>query len=94
MGTLDKEAFLVEPDQREFQNAQYNPALLKEIANETNGEFFSLDRLGEIVPKIPWIDRENPEEVRIHLWHFPIFLFAMIAMLGVEWFIRRKKGYA
>ncbi len=91
VATLD-EAILVEPDQREFQQAQYDDALLKELASTSSGEHYSLDRLGELAESIPVPQRDDAEQVWLHLWHLPGFYVVVVAMLIAEWYFRRKKG--
>jgi hypothetical protein len=92
VGTLE-EALLVEPDRREFQTAQYNPRFLQDIATRSGGAYFSLDRLSDVVDRIPWRGSTESGEIRIRLWHLPPLFFALIAMLAVEWFLRRRKGH-
>lgn len=93
VGSME-EAFLVEPDNREFQKAQFNPGYLMEIADKTGGRYFTLDQINAIHKYIPWVDRSAPEEMRIHLWRIPLFFFLLIGMLSAEWVMRRLKGYA
>ena len=54
----------------------------------------SIERLSELAERIPWLDRQAPDEVRFHLWHFPGFFAALALMMCSEWLIRRKRGYA
>ncbi|MBZ0255842.1 VWA domain-containing protein, partial [bacterium] len=80
-------AFLVEPDLSEFQNAKYNPATLQEIADQSGGELLSLDQLAEIPAKIPFVNQEETEWVRIHLWHNPLLYCLLVMMLCAEWYL-------
>lgn len=89
-----EEAILVEPDAREFQLAQYNPGFLKSLAEETGGEFYTLDRLEELAKAIPLPERDDAEEVWFHLWHLPGFYVALVLMMAAEWYIRRRRGQA
>lgn len=93
VGTTE-EAFLAEPDQREFQKAEYNPAFLRDLAEKTGGKFVTLDHITDIAKNIPWVDRTQPEEMRIHLWRLPLFFVTLVGILSAEWLIRRLKGYA
>jgi uncharacterized membrane protein len=92
VGTLE-EALLVEPDRREFQTAQYNPMFLQDIATRSGGAHFSLDHLSDVVDRIPWRGSTESDEIRIRLWHLPPLFFALVAMLAVEWLLRRRKGH-
>lgn len=87
------QAFLADANQREFDNAQYNPDFLQEIASRTKGRFYPLDRISEIPGAIPW--ERNPESTqkKIHLWYCPVFYFLLVSMLSLEWYLRRRRGY-
>ncbi len=93
VGSLE-EALLVEADQREFQKAEYDPAFLQAIAQATGGEFYPLERLSEVARRLPWTDRREPEHRRLHLGHFPGFYVLLVGTLGLEWYLRRRRGYA
>ena len=92
VGTLE-EALLVEPDRREYESAQYNPAFLGDIAERSGGAHFSLDRLADVAKSIPWRGGTSADEIRVHLWHLPPLFIVLAAMLAVEWFLRRRKGH-
>lgn len=88
------EAFLVQPDQREFRKAQYNPEFLREFAISHDGRMFSLDNLAALADEIPVPPSLDAKELILHLWHLPGFYIAMVAMMIVEWYLRRKAGQA
>lgn len=89
-----EEAFLVEADAREFQLAQYDEAFLRDLSEKTGGEFYTLDRLEDLAKSIPLPQRDDAEEVWYHMWHLPGFYVALVLMMALEWFIRRRKGHA
>jgi len=89
-----QEAILVEPDAREFQLAQYDPEFLTSLASETGGKFYTLDQLEELAKAIPLPMRADAEEVWFHLWHLPGFYVALVLLMGMEWYIRRRRGQA
>ncbi|HOJ59846.1 MAG TPA: hypothetical protein PK878_06135 [bacterium] len=91
VGSLD-EAFLVAPDESEFQNPRYDPVFLQEIASRTGGEFISIGQTASLASRIPWTPDPRAETARLHLWHNPLFFFLLAAMLSVEWYARRKRG--
>lgn len=93
VATLE-EALLVEPDQREFQQAQFNPTMLKELAKATGGKYYGLGDLKTLAKAIPIPTRTDAEEVVLHLWHQPIFYIVLVALLAVEWYMRRRRGQA
>lgn len=91
---LLEEALLVEPDQREWNHARFDPKFLRELAETSGGEYFSLDRLAEIPARIPPTSHRESERVRLPIWHFWGFFAILIALLSLEWFLRRKRGFA
>ena len=92
VATLD-EAFLVEPDRREFQNAQYNAAFLEELSERGGGALYSLANLAELAREIPLPLHQDAEEIRLHLWHLQWFYVILVAMMALEWFLRRRRGH-
>jgi uncharacterized membrane protein len=92
IGALEQ-AVLAEPDQREFHQAQYRPSFLREIAKRTGGAFLPIEDIAQMPDRISWRPSDQAEEARIHLWRLPGFYFALAALMIVEWYLRRRKGY-
>jgi len=88
------DAFLVSPDHREFQQAQYRPEFLRELATTQNGGFYTLDQLDALAEAIPVPPALDAEDLVLHLWHLPGFFIALVALLIPEWYLRRKAGQA
>lgn len=89
-----EDAFLVTPDHREFQQAQYRPEFLSELARAHHGSFYSLDQLDALAEAIPVPEALDAEDLVLHLWHLPGFFIALAALLIPEWYLRRKAGQA
>jgi uncharacterized membrane protein len=87
-------ALLVEADQREFLKPQLNAALLQEIASRTGGVYSTLDNFSQIARTIPWEPKEESQYVKVQLWYNPFFFLLIPLLLGVEWYLRRKRGMA
>jgi uncharacterized membrane protein len=102
VGTDDKgeavtqldDAFLVQPDYREFQQAQYKPEFLSELARSHSGRFFTLDQMDALADAIPVPPSLDSEDLVLHLWHLPGFFIVLAALLLPEWYLRRKAGQA
>jgi hypothetical protein len=88
------DAFLVEPDYREFQEAQYKPEFLTELARSHNGKFFTLDQMDALAQAIPVPPSIETKDLVLHLWHLPIFYVLLAALMIPEWYLRRKAGQA
>ncbi len=89
-----EESILVQPNHQEWLKPEYNPAFLKELSNETGGEFLELAELNTLSRRIPWEPTEESEIVRIHLWHWWGFYLLIPILMSIEWYIRRKRGLA
>ena len=89
-----EQAFLVEPDLSEFQNAHYDSSFLETLANLSGGRHFELEQIGDIPDSIPWVNQPTESRVTYHLWHFPPFLFFLATLMSVEWYLRRRRGQA
>lgn len=81
-------------DMREFQNAKYNPDFLRAIAARAGGEFVPLSELASLAGRIPWREEEDAEVRRVPLWHHPAVFILIALLMSIEWYARRKKGYA
>ncbi len=86
------QSILVTPNENEFANARANPEFLREIADRTQGKFFTLDQLSIIPESIPRESRTNSDRQIIHLWYHPVFYLVLVLILGLEWYLRRTHG--
>ncbi|RJP19001.1 MAG: hypothetical protein C4527_27700 [Candidatus Omnitrophota bacterium] len=91
LGSLE-EAFMVNPDHREFDNARYDPAFLRELAEKSGGKFFSLSQLADVADQIPFSPGRESEVVRLQIWHNPAFLILLFIFMTSEWYLRRRRG--
>ena len=91
IGQLDA-AVLARPDHLEFLSARYNPDFLRRLSEHTGGKFIELDALDELAEQIPYTDQAHARLDRFPLWHFPPFYIVLVLLLGVEWYLRRKRG--
>ncbi len=85
-------AFFVEPSQAELANADLQVAVLQRLAEITNGRYFHVNDANALPDAIK-VARSSFSKLTEHdLWDAPIFFFAIVLLLGLEWFIRRAKG--
>jgi uncharacterized membrane protein len=92
-GTLE-DAILVEPDLREYLDPRYRPEYSRALASRGDGRFVPLNEIASIPGRIPWLNTREADEVRFPIWHFPGFYFLLVALLVVEWYLRRTRGHA
>jgi uncharacterized membrane protein len=79
----------------ELADASVRPALLQQISELTGGRFqsaadgASADALALVDPPVVEVGRSKDRP----LWDRPSALLALVALLGAEWFLRRRFGY-
>jgi uncharacterized membrane protein len=86
--------FLVADVDRETRNAGQNSELLKRIATESGGGYYTADQAGRLIDDITHM--EGPSSIREtkELWDMPINFLAIVALASCEWFVRKRKGLA
>ncbi|RKG65404.1 theronine dehydrogenase [Corallococcus sp. CA054B] len=78
----------------ELSDASVRPTLMEQIASITEGKAYKLPQDG--MPDVPLLDPPVVEVGRAKdqpLWDRWYYLVALIALLGAEWFARRRFGY-
>ncbi|NOT64380.1 MAG: hypothetical protein HOP19_29530, partial [Acidobacteria bacterium] len=89
-----KSSFLISERTREFNDAAQNVELLKRIAAETGGKYFTLDKADDLLDEITTLEGKNSERVSKDLWDMPINFLLLIALASGEWFLRKRRGLA
>jgi hypothetical protein len=82
----------VAPYRMEFENPMPDFELLREIARDSGGRFLPLDEVGQLAGILdlePVLDRSVRE---LPFLENPLFFLALLALLGVEWGLRRSRG--
>jgi hypothetical protein len=84
-------AFRVALPQLEAKETWLNKPLLKEIAEASDGAYYELDELDDLLEDLP--DRKQKIRVRaepIPLWDNNRVLLLLVGLLCVEWALRKK----
>jgi uncharacterized membrane protein len=78
----------------EMTQPRLNEAVLRRLSSETRGRYLPADRADELPSHLreSRVDAGTPEQR--DLWHNGWSLLAIIALLGVEWVMRRRAGLA
>jgi len=87
-------ARLVEPDDREYANAEFDRDWLSALARSTGGEYFPLRRLDALLDRIPDRDAGAVVVDRRPLWPWPGWYALLAALLIGDWYVRRRYGVA
>ena len=87
-------AFQVHDRPVEFYNASLNAGGLRTIADQTNGQYYPLSDLADVVEDAQYFDGESSFIEEKELWDVPILFMLLCAAFGVEWLWLKKKGLA
>jgi uncharacterized membrane protein len=95
IGTTRVESnFLVSELNREFYDSAQNVSLLKRIAAETGGKYYTLDELDALVGDLTYRQTDNSQRVTKALWDMPVNFLLLVGLLSGEWFLRKREGLA
>jgi hypothetical protein len=84
--------FTSEPAAEEFNCLTPNRRLLEQLAEETEGEVLTPERLGPFVGSLSSRKAPITEHWSQPLWHRPWVLTLAVLCLGLEWGLRRWRG--
>lgn len=85
--------FIVEGSKIELEDPTPNNALLREIARLTGGVFAQLDQPEEtaaLVDQLPAGARVTAKVHTSHVWNSPVLFLLFLALVTVEWIVRRR----
>lgn len=89
-----KTSFLTGPLNREARDAAQNSELLKRIAAETGGGYYTVAEADNLLEDITHHEGANSVRVAYDLWDMPINFLLAVMLAAAEWFIRKRKGLA
>jgi hypothetical protein len=78
----------------EFYDAEMRAPLLRRIAEETGGAFFTPANAASLPEAISYSGRGVTVVEERELWDMPIMLLLLLAFMGGEWAFRRSRGLA
>jgi len=91
----DKGKFSVGSLTVEFLKTTMDKQLLEQLAFKTGGEFATSNDFNSLLEKIlsrKFEPKENVQRSEIELWHWQYMLGAIVFLLAMEWFVRRRSG--
>lgn len=80
--------------QDEYFASQMRAPLLRRIADETGGRFYTASNLGSLAEDIAYTGRGATVQEEHELWDMPAIFLLLITLLGAEWAYRRARGLA
>ena len=87
-------SFIVGPLNREARDAAQNRELLKRIASETGGGYYTTAQVDKLMDDITHTENASSIRVSYDLWDMPINFLLVVGLAAGEWFIRKRKGLA
>jgi hypothetical protein len=82
------------PGDAEYFDAAMHAARLRRIAEETGGRFYTTSDVTGVAEDIRYTGRGVTTVEERELWHMPIVLMALLALVCAEWGYRRAVGLA
>jgi uncharacterized membrane protein len=86
--------FRAAPGDAEYFDATMHAGTLRRIADETGGRFYEAGNLSSLADDLRYTGRGVTTVEEHDLWHMPIVLMLLVALLCAEWGYRRAVGYA
>lgn len=75
----------------EFFGAQMQAPLLKRIAEETGGRFYTPETVGTLPEDISFTERGTTVQESRDLWDMPIIFLLLVGLVAGEWLYRRRR---
>ena len=95
LGQLNAKSDLLVSDlNREFYGAAQNSDLLKRVATETGGKYYTPSEAQKLLDDLTYRQSPYSERVTKDLWDMPINFMLIVGLLSAEWFLRKREGLA
>jgi uncharacterized membrane protein len=85
---------LVSDLNREYYSASQNSELLKRIASETGGKYYTPAQMQSLLDDLTYRQTPYSERVTKDLWDMPVNFMLLVGLLSAEWFLRKREGLA
>jgi uncharacterized membrane protein len=82
------------PSDGEYFDAAMRAPLLRRLAEETGGRFYTPDTVASLPEDVTYLGRGVTVVDEKELWDMPALLAALVGLLAGEWFLRRARGLA
>lgn len=91
VGRDEARLLAVEPT-AEYFGAEMNAPLLRRIAEETGGRFYTAEDVGSLAEDARYTRSGKTVIETCELWDMPVVLLLFLAWLSAEWVLRRRRG--
>jgi len=89
-----KSNFRVAESTEEFHNAAMNVGLLKRLAAETGGRYYSPKEARTLPEDLSYTDAGSSRLEEKDLWDMPFLFVLLVGLVSAEWAFRKRKGLA
>ena len=80
------------PQLAELENPQLNEDLLKQLAGQTSGAYFTMADAESLPENIANVQNPIFVDAERELWAHPLIFITVLGLLGTEWFLRKRIG--
>jgi uncharacterized membrane protein len=91
---LAKANFRIAESTEEFHNAALNVDLLKSLASDTGGRYYSHREAQDLAEDISYVENGASRVEERDLWDMPILFLLLVGFVSTEWMLRKRKGMA
>lgn len=92
----DKGAFLVKSENKELADLTAKHGLLKQISRKTSGEFLGLSDFNDLTDRLVGENKKSSliyeRQIVSELINLKWLFFLILALLTIEWFVRKRLG--
>ena len=85
-------AFTISPYSIEYENLSLDEELLKRIAIESNGMYFTPEEVKNMKKNFDFKERIYTIHKEIEVWNHSYIFIAIVLLLAIEWTIRKRLG--
>jgi hypothetical protein len=85
---------VVSSSEAELADLSGDDGLLKRVAENTGGEFLTLDQLSSLLPRLQEVRERENRWVEYPLWDSPYLFLFVLSGLSLEWALRKQAGLA
>lgn len=78
----------------EYRNAGMREPLLRRIAEETGGRFYTPETVGTLPEDVSFTESGATVREERSLWDMPVLFLALLGLVAAEWGYRRRRGLA
>ena len=95
LGQLNAQSNVLVSDlNREYYSASQNSDLLKRVAAETGGKYYTTAQVQSLIDDLTYRQTPYSERVTKDLWDMPVNFVLLVGLLSAEWFLRKREGLA